>query len=533
MSVKITHCVILKRTLKSATYDLCSTQKGEESLPPQVALYIIRPMIDNEIRNLLDDLKAKGAEYADVRYHTLDLHEQIHLQDGLMKNYNFQDKKGYGVRVLYKGAWGFFSNEDPKLLKETAAIAMKKAQSAALFMQDSVKLAPKEVYKENFRSNIGEDPFEVNLKDKIELLSNINKRLKHERFTFRGASASFNKRTILFFDTDGSEIEKHTLEVDPYMYAYAKDRDGLTQSRSYLMYQNATPDSTVGLENIRNEEQFSSHPERIKEELLQVLDAPIQEEEVCSLIPGHEMMALQTHETIGHALELDRILGYELSYAGGSHVDLEDFNSLKFGSEKLNAHASGTTLNSPGSVGFDDDGVKGVDVLMIEKGKLKNCITSRQMIMEANQKAGKEIFKESGGACRAQSYNNLPIERMNNINIDSGNDGTLEDIISKTENGLMLETPKSWSIGSNRENFHFACEIGWKIRDGKISHVVRNPTYKGDSLKFWHSLDLVGDSSTWQLQQVFNCGKGQPNQIMHLAHGVPICRFNSIEVGNK
>lgn len=490
-------------------------------------------MIEKEIRQLLDDLKAQGAQYADVRYHTLDLHESIHLLDGHLKDYQFQDKKGYGVRVLYNGAWGFFSNEDPALLKETAKIAIEKAKAAAHFLQDNVELAPKEVFKDSFSSKVKIDPFSVDLKDKMELLAQINERIKHDKFDFMGAHFTFNKRNILFMDTEGSEIEKNIMEVDPGMYAFAKDVDGLAQRRTYLMYQNAEPDSTVGYENVLDENQFLGHPERIRDELLQVLDAPIQEEEICHLIPGPEMMALQTHETIGHALELDRILGYELSYAGGSHVDLQHFGELQFGSEKLNARASGTTPNSPGSVGFDDDGVKGIDVLMIEKGKLKNAITSRQMIVEANKKANREIFKESGGACRAQSYNNLPIERMNNINIDPGNDGSLEDIISNTENGLIVESPRSWSIGSNRENFHFACEIGWKIKDGKKSHIVRNPTYRGDSLKFWHSLDMVGDRSTWQLQQVFNCGKGQPNQIMHLAHGIPTCRFNNVEVGNK
>lgn len=490
-------------------------------------------MIEQEIKNLLDHLKQLGAQYADVRYHTLDLHESIHLQDGHLKDYQYQDKKGYGVRVLYNGAWGFFSSEDPKLLKQTALVAIEKAKHASQFIQENVALAAKDVFQDKYSSNIGIDPFNVDLKEKISLLENINQRLSHDKFNFRGASAIFNKRNILFFDTEGSEIEKHILEVNPWMYAYAKDIDGLTQSRSYLMFQNSLPESTVGLENLKNDKQYFGQAERVKDELLQVLDAPIQEEEVCSLIPRHEMMALQTHETIGHALELDRILGYELSYAGGSHVDLEHFGELQFGSDKLNAHASGTTPNSPGTVGYDDDGVKGTDVMMIEKGKLKNCINSRQMIIEANKKAGREIFKESGGACRAQSYNSLPIERMNNINIDSGKDGSLQEIISKTENGLMLETPKSWSIGSNRENFHFACEIGWKIKDGEVSHVVRNPTYKGDSLKFWHSLDMVGNESTWQLQQVFNCGKGQPNQIMHLAHGIPACRFKDISVGNK
>ena len=122
----------------------------------------------------------------------------------------------------------------------------------------------------------------------------------------------------------------------------------------------------------------------------------------------------------------------------------------------------------------------------------------------------------------------MSLDRMFNSDFE---DGTLEQIIAATENGLLLESPKSWSIGSNRENFHFATQIGWKIIDGKIDHVVRNPTYGQGSLPFWNSLDKVGDASTWQLQQVFNCGKGQPNQVMRLGHGIPVCRFKNVQVG--
>ena len=169
--------------------------------------------------------------------------------------------------------------------------------------------------------------------------------------------------------------------------------------------------------------------------------------------------------------------------------------------------------------------------MLIERGILKGAITSRQMTVEANKKANREIFEISGGTNRASSYNRIPIERMNNINIDWGNDGSLQDIISGCKNGLMVETPASWSIGSNRENFHFACEIGWKIKNGKIVNIVRNPSYRGDTVKFWNSLDKVGSKDTWRMEVVYNCGKGQPNQIMRLGHGVPVCLFNNVQVG--
>ena len=247
------------------------------------------------------------------------------------------------------------------------------------------------------------------------------------------------------------------------------------------------------------------------------------------LLPG--IMFLQTHETIGHALELDRILGYELAFAGGSFVTLNDFGSLRYGSPKLTARADATLPNSPGSFGYDDDGIPAQNNLLIDKGILVGAITGRQMVEEANAKARRQIFSGSGGANRATAFYRVPIERMTNINIDPGTDGSLDDIVKNTEKGIILDGDRSWSIGSNREQFHFGTEIGWLVDDGQVTQVVKNSTYKGDTLKFWNSLSAVGDASTWQVKYVDNCGKGQPNQIMQLGHGVPVCRFDNVRIG--
>jgi TldD protein len=247
------------------------------------------------------------------------------------------------------------------------------------------------------------------------------------------------------------------------------------------------------------------------------------------LLPG--IMYLQTHETIGHALELDRILGYELAFAGGSFVTLEDFGKLRYGSPKLTARADATLPNTPGSFGFDDDGVPAQDNLLIDKGILVGAITGRQMVEEANARVRKQIFKGSGGANRATSFYRVPIERMTNINIDPGTDGSLDDIIRNTEKGILLDGDRSWSIGSNREQFHFGTEVGWLVEDGKLGKMVKNSTYKGATVQFWNSLTAVGDRSTWQVKYVDNCGKGQPNQIMQLGHGVPVCRFDNVTIG--
>jgi TldD protein len=187
--------------------------------------------------------------------------------------------------------------------------------------------------------------------------------------------------------------------------------------------------------------------------------------------------------------------------------------------------------NSPGSFGFDDDGIPAQNNLLIDKGILVGAITGRQMVEEANATAHRQIFHGSGGANRATAFYRVPIERMTNINIDPGQDGSLEDIIAKTEKGILMDGDRSWSIGSNREQFHFATEIAWLVEDGQVKNVVKNPTYKGDTLKFWNSLSAVGDQSTWKVVYVANCGKGQPNQIMQLGHGVPVCRFDNVRIG--
>jgi TldD protein len=307
-----------------------------------------------------------------------------------------------------------------------------------------------------------------------------------------------------------------------------QDAQGQSQERKFRLAQQGK--QTRGWESI-DRDLFLENAERIVRELKQVLaaeDCPKEDRSVI-LLPG--IMYLQTHETIGHALELDRILGYELAFAGGSFVTLDDFGKLRYGSEKLTARADATVVNSPGSFGYDDDGIPAQNVTLIDKGILVGAITGRQMVEEANAKAKKQIFNGSGGANRATSFYRVPIERMTNINIDPGTDGTLDDIVAKTEKGILLDGDRSWSIGSNREQFHFATEIGWLVDDGKVTKVVKNATYKGSTVKFWNSLSAVGDKSTWEVRYVDNCGKGQPNQIMQLGHGIPVCRFDNVRIG--
>jgi TldD protein len=483
--------------------------------------------MQQKIKEQIDRILSQGALYVDSRWYPNEETHNLTMWNGNLKDASATRESGIGVRVLYHGAWGFSASSDLNNLPGLFEKALNNARTAAERVTFPIRLAEKDAIQASFSSPNRIDPFNISFSQKVGFLKKMDDLLNQPGVSQRVADLTFIRKQILFYDSEGSEIEKNIIEVFPSIGVMGVDADGQTHRRSYSPPRLG---DTRGWETI-DEDLFSREAKRIVRELNQILTAAScpKEERSVILLPG--IMFLQTHETIGHALELDRILGYELAYAGGSFVTLEDFGTLRYGSEKLTARANATIPNSPGSFGYDDDGVPAQDNLLIDKGILVGAITGRQMVEEANATARKQIFMGSSGANRATSFYRVPIERMTNINIDPGTDGTLEDIIKDTEKGIVLDGDRSWSIGSNREQFHFGTEIGWLVEDGEITDVVKNATYQGETLKFYNALSAVGDESTWEVQYVDNCGKGQPNQIMQLGHGVPICRFDNVRIG--
>ncbi len=481
----------------------------------------------NSIQEHIQKNMAAGATYVDARWYPFEETQELTIWNGNLKQASVSRESGIGVRVLYKGAWGFSASSDMNNLSAIFEKALDNAKAASQKVTFPVRLAEKEPLQASFTSPNQIDPFEVPLSQTIDFLRTMDQSLNQTGVAQRVVTLSFDKKKILYFDSEGSTIEKNIIETFPQMMVLGIDNEGKSQVRKYRP---ALDKPTRGWETL-NPALFLQNAERIVKELNEVLTADPCPKDYRSVILLPGIMFLQTHETIGHALELDRILGYELAYAGGSFVKLEDFGKLRYGSPRLTARADATLPNSPGSFGFDDDGIEAQNNLLIDKGILVGAITGRQMVEEANARARRQIFNGSGGTNRASTFYKVPIERMTNINIDPGEDGTLEDIISSTEKGIVLDGEKSWSIGSNREQFHFATEIGWLVENGKVTKVVKNTTYKGDTVKFYNSLSAVGDHSTWKLEFVNNCGKGQPNQVMQLGHGIPVCRFDQVQIG--
>jgi TldD protein len=235
-------------------------------------------------------------------------------------------------------------------------------------------------------------------------------------------------------------------------------------------------------------------------------------------------MALQVHESVGHAVELDRVLGLEASYAGTSFVSVADVGSLRYGSELMNVTADATTAGGLGTFGWDDEGVEARSEAIVRHGVLYGFLSSRETAAEVG-------LDRSGGCMRADGFARQPIVRMTNVNLEPGDGGTLGDLIASTERGLYLETNRSWSIDNRRLHFQFATEVGWEIRDGERRRMVRNPSYAGVTPEFWGKLDAVGSPSAWRLWGLLNCGKGEPGQIMRVSHGAAPARFRDVQVG--
>jgi TldD protein len=237
-----------------------------------------------------------------------------------------------------------------------------------------------------------------------------------------------------------------------------------------------------------------------------------------------EQMELQVHESVGHPIELDRVYGSEASYAGTSFLKAGDLGSLRYGSDKMNITADSTTPGGLGTFGFDDEGVPARREPIVVEGVLRNFLTSRE--------TAETLGAGEGGSMRADGWNRMPLIRMTNLHLEPG-EGSFDDLLADVDDGIYLETNKSWSIDDKRLNFQFGTQIAWEIKNGKLGRMLRDATYTGITPEFWGSLDAVAGPEAWHMQGLTNCGKGQPGQGAHVSHGSSPCRFRGVQVGVK
>ncbi len=475
----------------------------------------------NKLKEIILYLKQKQVDYADARYVNCET-EAITVANSSVDAFVRNSNVGVGIRVLFKGAWGFASTADLTTgsLKKTANLALQIARASATTIKSPAKLAEQKVYVDYYKTKIKKDPFQISTDDKIDLLIRAcdvlrqDKKIKHTE-----ASMGFFKTNKLFVSSDGAEIEQDIYESGAGCNAVAFDGKE-AQKRSY-------PNSlgrvmaTRGYEFIE-EMNILDNVERVREEAIELLSAEDCPDTHTDIIIGAPQLALQIHESCGHPIELDRVLGTEISLAGGSFMTVENLNKLKYGSEIVNINTDATIPGALGTYGYDDEGVKAQRKPIIKNGIHVGYLTSRETAPVVN--------KKSNGTMRADGWNRLPIIRMATVNLEPG-DWEFDDLIADTKDGIYFDLNKSWSIDDKRLNFQFAVEAAWEIKNGKKGKMYKNALYTGITPEFWNSCDAICNKNHWQVWGIPNCGKGEPMQTARVGHGCAPSRFRNVKVG--
>lgn len=429
-------------------------------------------------------------------------------------------QQGAMVEVLVSGQMGYAATTRITVegLRQAAEQAFRQAQAAV----------PWQIY-----------PFESEVRPKVfgiyhsmvekplktlttghahELLSRICHGLKvSDKIVQASASITAKEVDVWLVSSSGTQVHQHFSFFTPSFGATAQD-GAIVQTRTNNgrghCYQSGWEFFDVG-------DVFWESVQRTGEQAVELLTASECPEMTTTLVLAPDQMMLQIHESIGHPLELDRILGDERNYAGGSFVKASDFGNLQYGSHLLNVTFDPTVEQEFASYAFDDTGAVAERCHLIRDGVLERGLGSHE---------SQARLQVPGVACaRATSWDRPPIDRMANINVEPG-DRTFSQIIASIEDGVYMEANRSWSIDDQRFKFQFGCEYGKRIRNGQLAETVRNPNYRATTPQFWGSLSQVGDRSTWQVFGTPFCGKGEPNQVIRVGHAAPVCAFDHIEV---
>jgi len=467
------------------------------------------------------DMLEGRVEYGDVRV-VESRDESYVVKNGKVESVSSSSDLGFGVRVLVDGCWGFAASS--ALTKDEAVKVVKQAidiaKASSTVRGERVKLDKSSPSVSSYRSEFAKDPFEIPTSEKIELLLNADSEMRKEKgVKVSRATMSFQKTDKVFSSTEGALIDQSFTESGAGISALAV-KEGDVQIRSYPTsfggnYANRGYEFVLAMDLVGN-------APRVAEEAVKLLSARECPKGVTTVILESAQLALQIHESIGHPIELDRVLGTEASYAGTSFVTMDKLKSFRYGSDLVNVYADAEVKGGLGSFGFDDEGVPGQRTPVIEKGMFKGYLSSRE--------TAPVLGVNSSGAMRADGWNRIPLIRMTNINLEPG-DWRFDDLIADTEDGLFLATNKSWSIDDKRLNFQFGTEAAYAIKNGKLGEIYKNAVYTGITPDFWASCDAICDADHWQLWGVPNCGKGQPGQTAHVGHGASPARFRNIRVG--
>jgi predicted Zn-dependent protease len=468
---------------------------------------------------------APPADYWSVRAVT-EQTERINVRDDVPEAPVRQRDAGVMVAVIRNGGLGYAATSDVSEagLKRAFANAGELAAATAkrtVFDYRKVRMPRPDG---GYRSPNDQPITGVSLAEKYDLVRQVCASAKiDDAIVDRKAGIWTTRTQQVFVTSDGGRAEQSWDFMVPSITVVAS-ANGDTQTRSSAGEYNGFCQQG-GLEVLERAE-FATDGPRVAREALELVHAPnCPTGEMEALLMPDQMM-LQIHESIGHPLELDRILGDERNFAGTSFVTLDMFGTYQYGSPLLNVTYAPDVHAQFAAFAFDDDGASAERQWIIKDGVLL-----RPLGGTVSQARARELRADIAGVSttRACSWNRPPIDRMSNLNVEPGT-STLDEMIASIENGVMMRTNSSWSIDDSRNKFQFGCEYGQLIRHGKLAEVVKRPNYRGISANFWRSLSMVGDASTFRVMGTPYCGKGEPNQVIRVGHAAPACKFSNVAV---
>ncbi len=468
----------------------------------------------------VEQARAAGARHVEVRW--VSRHrENLEFADSALETASVMRDQGLGIRALVGDCWGYSGTN---LLSEgPVSDAARRAVEVASAGSPECEVQVPAAVQGSYQTPMGRDPFEVGVDEKIALFSEALAAMQAAGGDLKRRRAQYTGHRVetLLLTGHGTRTHQNVTLCGGGVTAIA-EHDGVVQRRS-LPKADEGDVLQAGWEHVAGLN-LKGAAERAAREAVALTRSEPTPHRVTTVVLGGAQLSLQVHESVGHPTELDRVFGQEISLAGSSFLVPEAVDQLQYGSHLVNLTADSTTPGGPGTFGFDDEGTPATRQGLVRDGKLVGFLSGRD--------SAQRLGRRSAACLRAESWDRLPIVRMVNVNLEPGS-GSLEDLISGVDDGLLIDQNKSWSIDDLRLNFQFGCEVAWEIKGGKLTgKLFRDPVYFGVTPTFWGQCKAIAGPEAWRVWGWMFCGKGDPVQIMHVGHGCAPARFDNVTVRN-
>ncbi|MHB8631042.1 MAG: TldD/PmbA family protein [Candidatus Limnocylindria bacterium] len=462
---------------------------------------------DSGLPRAVEWAASHGATYADARAVERES-ETVSVKDGQIEGVDRDADRGVGVRVVKDGAWGFAA-ADHTPIQALFEEALRRAQAAASVQRRRVVLAAQAAQRGEYRTPLRRDPFTVPVQERVELLRAADAILSTAHATQRRVSVTAYRTRKRLVTSEGTDVRQEIVECGAGL--------NVTASKA-----GEKPASRGDMRNLRQAgweyiEAFDvlAHARTFARDVEAVLVAKPAVEKATTLVIDQPFLALLVHESCGHPTELDRVFEHEVAFAGTTFMWPKDRGTLRYGSPLVNMTADATVPGGMGTFGWDDDGVPATRTPLVERGIFTGYLSSRET-------AGALGIDRSGGCARAEGWQHFPIVRMVNVSLEPGA-ATYDELLRGVDDGLLLESPASYSLDDKRQNFHFSTQVARVIRNGELGEYVRGVAFQSLTPDFWGSCDGVADD--WELHGFSSCAKGEPLQLMRVGHGAAHARF--------